>query len=481
MRAREWERDRFWVLPSLLVLAGVVLAVLTAEAERLGIPTSWPSGLRVDPSASGDILGVVAASMLTFVGVVFTLTLVALQLASAQLSPRVIRTFVRSGVTKAAFGIFLATFAYAMVALVLEGARNNEPAQSRAVTMALVLVAASLVVFVVYVTATMKLLQVSWVITAVANETRAAVAANYPAADGYLQTDPPRLSSDPRVVRLAARDGRGYKGSLGVVLGIDRARVVDLARRHGCVLELVVRVGEYVPTGGAVFAVHGPVPPFDDKLLACVHLGRARTLYQDPSFGLRQLVDVAIQALSPALNQPTTAVQVIDRLQDILLRISRRPEPTGLFADDNGAVRLVQQVPTFDGLLDLAFTEITADGADSPQVARRLLRPTTSWARPCPSGSARGWRSEERCWWPTSTRSPARVSGRWPCGRTPPAWADATATGRRRSLRRLAPRMARPARPGRPRRRRPSRSGRRRCGPGSGGPGSWRSSPSSSR
>jgi uncharacterized membrane protein len=150
VRAREWERDRFWVLPSLLVLAGVVLAVLTAEAERLGIPTSWPSGLRVDPSAAGDILGVVAASMLTFVGVVFTLTLVALQLASAQLSPRVIRTFVRSGVTKAAFGIFLATFAYAVVAQVLEGARDNEPAQSRAVTMALVLVAASLAVFVVY-------------------------------------------------------------------------------------------------------------------------------------------------------------------------------------------------------------------------------------------------------------------------------------------------------------------------------------------
>ena len=134
VRAREWERDRFWVLPSLLVLAGVVLAVLTAEAERLGIPTSWPSGLRVDPSAAGDILGVVAASMLTFVGVVFTLTLVALQLASAQLSPRVIRTFVRSGVTKAAFGIFLATFAYALVALVLEGAGDSAPAQSRAVT-----------------------------------------------------------------------------------------------------------------------------------------------------------------------------------------------------------------------------------------------------------------------------------------------------------------------------------------------------------
>ena len=424
MRAREWMRDRFWVLPSLLVLAGVVLAVLTAEAERLGIPTSWPSGLRVDPSAAGDILGVVAASMLTFVGVVFTLTLVALQLASAQLSPRVIRTFVRSGVTKAAFGIFLATFAYAVVAQVLEGARDNEPAQSRAVTMALVLVAASLAVFVVYVTATMKLLQVSWVITAVANETRAAVAANYPAADGYLQTNPPRLSADPRVVRLVARDGRGYRGSLGVVLGIDRARLVTLARRRRCVLELVVRVGEYVPTGGAVFAVHGPIPPSDDELLACVHLGRARTLYQDPSFGLRQLVDVASRHSRP----PSTSRPPPCR--------SSTGSKTSCCGSRGGRNRLDCSPTTavlcgWSSRCRPSTACLTWPSPRSPPTVRVLhrlpggcWRPTTSWARPCPSGSAPGWRSEEPCWWPTSTRSPARGSGRWPCGRTGPAWAD---------------------------------------------------------
>lgn len=373
VRAREWGRDRFWPLPSLLVLAGVVLAVLTAEAELLGPVGRWPSGLPVDPSAAGDILGIIAASMLTFVGVVFTLTLVALQLASAQLSPRVIRTFVRSGVTKLAFGVFLASFAYAVVTLVLEGALDSQASQSRAVTAGLALVGASLVVFVVYVAATMKLLQVSWVVTAVANETRAAVAANHPPADAYLEAEAPALLPNPHMVRLPARASRGYRSSLGVVVGTDRGRLVELARRHGCVLELVPRVGEYVPTGGAVFAVHGPAQPPEGDLLACVHLGRTRTLYQDPSFGLRQLVDVAVQALSPALNQPTTAVQVIDRLEDILLRVALRPEPTGLFADGKGVVRLIQRVPTFAGLLDLAFTEITADGARSPQVARRLL------------------------------------------------------------------------------------------------------------
>src|ERR1019366_980184 len=98
-----------------------------------------------------------------------------------------------------------------------------------------------------------------------------------------------------------------------------------------------------------------------------------RTPYQDPAFGLRQLVDIAIQALSPAVNQPATAVQVIDRIEDILLRIAARPALTGYFADSGGHVRLTQQVISWDELLDLAFAEITAYGASSAQVVRRLL------------------------------------------------------------------------------------------------------------
>jgi hypothetical protein len=122
-------------------------------------------GLPVRAGSAEALLGIIAASMLTFVGVVFTITLVALQLASAQLSPRVIRTFVRSGITKLAFGLFLATFAYAIIVIVVEGASSRASVQRLAVTLGVLFVLASLVVFVVYVTATMRLLQVSWVVT----------------------------------------------------------------------------------------------------------------------------------------------------------------------------------------------------------------------------------------------------------------------------------------------------------------------------
>ncbi len=106
---------------------------------------------------------------------------------------------------------------------------------------------------------------------------------------------------------------------------------------------------------------------------AAVNFGRGRTLYQDPAFGLRQLADIAAQALSAAVNQPTTAVLVIDSLEDVLLQIARCPRQSGCYTDRDGTVRLIKPLPGWDDCLDLAFTEITAYGASSPQVARRLL------------------------------------------------------------------------------------------------------------
>jgi uncharacterized membrane protein len=139
------------------------------------------------------------------------------------------------------------------------------------------------------------------------------------------------------------------------------------------VLRLLVRPGEYVPERGAVAAVHGGSPPPARAVRAAIQLGRARTLYQDADFGLRQLADIAIQALSAAINQPTTAVHVIDRIEDLLLRIAASADRTGLFADASGEVRLIEPVPGWEAILDLAFAEISTYGASSIQVTRRLL------------------------------------------------------------------------------------------------------------
>ena len=137
-------------------------------------------------------------------------------------------------------------------------------------------------------------------------------------------------------------------------------------------------------TGGPVFAVHGDSRPDDAKMLACLDLGRSRTVYQDPTFGIRQLVDVATQALSPAINQPSTAVQVIDRLEDLLQRIGRVPAPTGPHVDTNRTVRLVEPTFTPSYLLDLAFQEISQLGHRPGTSPDAWLRRTTIWPPPHP-------------------------------------------------------------------------------------------------
>lgn len=367
--ARERLADSFWPIPVVLLIAGALVAAATVYAPSLGIKSALPAGPHVDSGEAATVLGIIASATLTFLAVVFTLTLVALQLASSQASPRVIRTFIRSGVTKLAFGVLLATFAYSVAFLVLSGGHGHEP-ESRGLVIAVILVTVSLLVFVGYVASTLRLLQVAWVITDVANRTRASIRVHYPPGQAYQLSRAPTLDGPPQQIALRAR-------SQGILQAVDHDRLVRLARRHDCLLQLLVRIGEYVPAGADVILAHDIASarggPAFRELQAGIYFGRSRLLYQDPAYGLRQLVDIAIQALSPAINQPTTAIQVIDRLEDIMRRIGVNPRLSGYYADAAGRVRLVEPVLTWDDSLDLAFTEITVYGASSPQVVRRLL------------------------------------------------------------------------------------------------------------
>jgi uncharacterized membrane protein len=365
--ARERLQDTFWPIPALFLAAGAVLAAGTVYAPSLGLKSVLPAGPRVDSGEAASVLGIIAGATLTFLGVVFTLTLVALQLASSQASPRVLRTFIRSGITKLVFGLLMATFAYSVAFLVLASGRGHEP-ESRGLTTAAILVGASLLVFLGYVATTMRLLQVAWVITDVANKTAAAVREHHPPAGAYLSAAPPELSGTTLIIAL--RTGR--RRSAGVLQGVDHYRLVRLAQQHDCVLRLLVRIGEHVPAGAGVIVAYGRAPR-QRQVVASLNLGRNRTLYQDPAYGLRQLVDIAIQALSPAVNQPTTAVQVIDRLEDILRRMATRPLLTGYYADAAGRVRFIEPTMSWTDFVNLAFTEITRYGAGSAQVVRRLL------------------------------------------------------------------------------------------------------------
>ena len=263
-------------------------------------------------------------------------------------------------------GLFLATFVFSLIVLVsnrasVSSAKQFAPVVS--VTTLLALTLATVFGFVAYLHGVVRLMRVQYLLEAIAAESRCAIEENFPPASAYLDAEPPPPDPAPR--RLC------YAGKAGVVSATDLHGLAEQCRQRGCWLELTVGVGEYLAHGTPVALVHGGDLGARD-ITRFFLIGGERTFVQDPAFGFRQLVDVAIRALSPAVNDPTTGVQAIDRLSDLLATTGSRPDPTGLRVDSTGTVRVKRKLRNFEGLLVLSLTEVIRYGADAPQVVRRL-------------------------------------------------------------------------------------------------------------
>jgi uncharacterized membrane protein len=355
-------------------MAGVFVVWLGAEALDTAIVDALQQDrdyetlgelLRFAEDAKA-VVSAVGSAMMTFIGVVFSISLVAVQMASGQFTPRVVRLFVRSRITKATFAVFLSTFVLTLLVLTSFDTVDDP----RAVTtvplvqsvLTLCMVALSLLLFVLYVNATLRLMRISHVIARIASESFRVVA-SMPVPVGGQEA--PGLGTETAWVP--------HEGRAGVLRDVHIARLVRVARKHGVVLRLIPRIGDFMVPGMPVLAVHGgPVPP-RRALRHAISVGVERTYHQDLGFGLRQLSDIALRALSPAVNDPTTAVQALDRVVQLLAALSRRPLDAALHRDRAGAVRLVQPVPGWTELVDLGFTETRGCAIGNPQVSRRML------------------------------------------------------------------------------------------------------------
>lgn len=361
-------RSSLWVVPLLFLIVVVVVEQAALWLEEHNDVDGLPLVTFVDDASSASlVLTTIATSMLTCLGVVFPLTIVALQLASSQFSPRVMRTFVRDRITQATFAAFVATFVYALLVLRevnpgQDGAPDQVP--SVAVGITIFWVWLSLFWFIVFVNHIVHSIRVVHIIESVTKDTLVAIEDNRPVRGAYIEIDAPDLTTPTAVVPFC---GRG-----ATIGGVETDRLVALATHHDAVFKLRMRVGDFVPTDNPLLEVYGGSAPDAEDVHRCLELGPERTMFQDVGFGFRQLVDIASRALSPAVNDPTTAVQVIDRLEDLLRHIAARPDPSGLYVDEAGRVRLVRPMPTFEELVDLAFTEIRLYGAGAMQVCRRL-------------------------------------------------------------------------------------------------------------
>ncbi len=370
---REHLRDTFWFAPTAAMVGVFVVWLVAQELDAALVRSLQDDGdygtvaelLRFADDAK-TVVSAVGSAMMTFIGVVFSISLVAVQMASGQFTPRVVRLFVRSRITKATFAVFLATFVLTLLVLTSYDS-TPDPRVTTSVplvqsVLTLVMVALSLLLFVMYVNATLRLMRVSHVIARIASESFR-VAALMPApAEGGRQPD-----LGP-VTAWVAHDGQA-----GVLRDVHIARLVRVARKQGVVLRLVPRTGDFLVPGTPVLAVHGGQAPPRRVLRYALSVGVERTFHQDLGLGLRQLSDIALRALSSAVNDPTTAVQALDRIVQILAILSRRPLDAAVHRDRRGAVRLVQSVPGWTELVDLGFAEVRACAAGAPQVTRRML------------------------------------------------------------------------------------------------------------
>jgi uncharacterized membrane protein len=368
-RLREYLRSSLWFIPSAFVLSAVVLWLVVGAIDRAVEGNDLLLAYGGGPDGAQEVLSAIATSMIAFTGVVFSITIVVLQLASGQFSPRVLRTFLRDRATQSSLGIFIATFVYAL--LVLRDVRAASSEESAyvpglSVSMALVVLALSLGVFVYYIHHIARAIRVAWIVDAVADETRRSIAHQFlDAPDEGLELTAP--SGPPTQVLVAPVPG--------TVQAVGKRALVALARRYDCVLEMKPSVGDFVPEGAALLYVYGKQPLRGDDADDAVGefaLGLERTMEQDPAFGFRQIVDIAVRGLSPAVNDPTTAVQCLDHLHDLLRYLAARPFRSGRLGDEDGNLRLVVPPPSWEDYLDLALDEIRHYGATSIQIMRRI-------------------------------------------------------------------------------------------------------------
>jgi uncharacterized membrane protein len=362
-RLRQYMKASLWIMP----LFGFGLGVVLAECAIAVDASGWlPSGWRYSASTATGVLSSIVGAMVALLGFVVTIGVLVIQQATGTLSPRYMRLWYRDHLQKAVLSTFIGTFAFAFS---LMRTIESDSVPDLGVTLAGMAVGVSLLLLLVYLNRFTHNLRPVAIADLVGRQglrvfTQAAAVVRGPAAvPGTV--DPVPLGAPVTPVR--ATDG-------GVVQAVNVAALVRTAARHECVFVLPQLIGDYVAPGTVLVEVHGGMATVDpDRVRGLVALGAERTIEQDPAFALRVLVDIAIRALSPAVNDPTTAVQVLNHIESFLCAVGRTPLPDRVvLADEHGRPRLVLPGRSWEDYLQLAVAEIRHYGATSLQVCRRL-------------------------------------------------------------------------------------------------------------
>jgi uncharacterized membrane protein len=377
---REVLRTNLWVVPGVEVVAAIALFAGTLALDRaayhgdFGLP-SWVIAGSAD--AARQILTSIAAAVITVVGVVFSIILVTLTLASTQFGPRMLRNFVRDRGTQLTLGTFVATFIYAVLVLVSIGpGPRGDFVPHIGVTVTLALMVADMAVLIYFIHHTASAIQLPNVIASIAADLSEAIDVQGGGTDGATGRVPERgLSSAEVLTRMEAEGGTVNAADSGYVQYIRLGSMVRFAKQANAVISLDHRPGHFIVQGHTIGTVWPPEAAAEvNEALARAHItGPYRTLTQDVSFGIDQLVEIAIRALSPAVNDTFTAITCVDWLGDNLCKIVKRWHPVRVHRDEEGFIRVIAPQPRYERLVQRSFEKIRQASMGMPAIMIRQL------------------------------------------------------------------------------------------------------------
>ena len=376
---RRWNnlRGSFWFLPSLIVAGSVALAVALIQADTSGSgqwQARWPRLFGASAAGARGMLSTIAGSMMTVVGVTFSMVLVTLALASSQYTSRILRNFMQDRVTQIVLGIFAGIFTYCLIVLrTIRGGDAGEFIPSLAVSFGVVLAIGGIGALIFFIHHIAASIQASSIIASVTNETMMAIDRLFPEKLGQ---EPVADDEDQSPLPLSERKWQAVPAKVnGYIQSVDNATLLRLAREHKTIVRMERGIGEFVVQDTPLVSLALEDPPKKEiiaTLQAAYSIDRHRTLEQDSAFGIRQIVDMALRALSPGINDTTTAVMCVDYLTAILARLASRNIPSS-HRYQEGELRVIAIGPTFASLVAESFDQIRGSSSGNVGIMLRML------------------------------------------------------------------------------------------------------------
>jgi uncharacterized membrane protein len=370
-------RTSFWFVPTLIVAVSIVLAVALIEVDSSGSNlwlARWPRLFGAGAAGARGMLSTIAGSMMTVVGITFSMTLVTLVLASSQYTSRILRNFMRDRVTQVVLGIFAGVFTYCLIVLrTIRAGDEGGFVPSLAVSLGVVLAICGIGVLIFFIHHIASSIQASIIIASVADETMVAVDRLFP---GTLGQGPVDDDEDLTLLSLPERNWRAVpvRGN-GYIQSVDSVALLRLAREHNTIVRMERGIGEFVVHDATLASLALMDPPKEEiiaALQATYRIERHRTVEQDSAFGIGQIVDMALRALSPGINDTTTAAMCVDYLTAILARLALRKIPSS-HRYEEGVLRAITIGRTFASLVAESFDQIRDSAKGNVAIMLRML------------------------------------------------------------------------------------------------------------